>query len=183
MEERLERVLNRVIDWLKYEEAKNGALVTLNGVGVGVIVQWLSSASAALSPWLKASLVILLLSIIIGLFSFYPVLKDEKLHRIAAQRRARSLTRGTKSKPSVLFFAQIAGSKPEAYLDEFRVAVGEPGGSTPLELDYAGQIVANSEIAVLKLRLFEAAFLFSILAFILVCLGALVNAMVSLTRA
>ena len=169
MEEKLEPVLNRVIDWLKYEEAKNGALVTLNGVGVGVIVQWLSSASPALLPWLKVSLVVLLLSIIIALFSFYPVLKGDKLHRIAARRRARAA-----SKPSVLFFAHIAGSDPKDYLNEFRAAAGESSASTLLELDYAEQIVAISEIAVLKLRLFEAAFLFSVLAFILACVGTVV---------
>lgn len=35
MEERLKALLDRVSDWLKYEEAKNVALVTLNSVGVG----------------------------------------------------------------------------------------------------------------------------------------------------
>ena len=178
MEERLERVLNRVIDWLKYEEAKNAALVTLDGVGVGVIAQWLSNVSPALSPWLKGSLVILLLSIIIALFSFYPVLKGEKLHRNAARRRERS--RRTESKPNVLFFADIAGSDPEIYLKEFRLVVGEAGSGTLLELDYAREIVVNAEIAVLKLRLFKAAFLVSCLAFILASIATLFSAIVPL---
>ena len=47
MEERLEQVLDRVIDWLKYEEVKNAALLTLDGVGLGVILQWLSAPSGA----------------------------------------------------------------------------------------------------------------------------------------
>lgn len=178
MEERLERVLNRVVDWLKYEEAKNAALVGLDGVGVGVIAQWLSNPSQALSPWLKGSLAILLLSIIIALFSFYPVLKGEKLHRNAARRRERSLR--TMSKPNMLFFADIAGSDPEAYLNEFRLAVGSTSGGTLLELDYAREIVANAEIAVLKLRLFEAAFLVTFLAFILASIATLVAAIVPL---
>ena len=80
------RVLNRVTDWLKYEEAKNGALVALDGVGVGVIAQWLNNASQGLSPWLKALLGLLLISIIIALFSFYPLLKGEKLHINWARR-------------------------------------------------------------------------------------------------
>lgn len=58
----LEQVLNRVIDWVKYEEAKNAALITMNGVGAGVILQWLSSSSvsATLGRCLKGSSVALL---------------------------------------------------------------------------------------------------------------------------
>jgi hypothetical protein len=145
-----------------------------------VIVQWLSNASQALSPWLRGLLVLLLLSIIIALFSFYPVLKGEKLHIKAARRRERS--RRTMSKPNVLFFADISGSDPEAYLKEFRIAVGEPGNGTLLELDYAREIVANAEIAVLKLRLFETAFVVSFLAFILASIATMVTAIVPLLR-
>lgn len=64
----LDGVLNRVIDWLKYEEAKNAALVALNGAGAGVILQWLSqtgNSASLLSPWLKGSLAALLLSLIL----------------------------------------------------------------------------------------------------------------------
>ena len=82
----------------------------------------------------------------------------------------------------LVFFADIAGSDPEAYLKEFRIAVGEPGNGTPLESDYAREIVANAEIAVLKLRLFEAAFLFSFLAFILGSIVTMAAAIVPLLR-
>ena len=177
MEERLERVLNRVIDWLKYEEAKNAALVTLDGVGLGVIAAEPSNASPGLSPWLKGSLVIFLLSLMIALYSFYPVV-SEKLHKNAARRREH--TRRIMSNSHLLFFADIAGSDPEAYLNEFRLAVGETSGKTLLELDYAREIVANAEIAVQKLRLFEAGVLVSVLAFILACIATLVSAVVPL---
>jgi hypothetical protein len=69
MEDRLERVLNRVIDWIKYEEAKNAALITLDGVGGGVILQWLNVSQGkmvmVLSPWLKGSLAALLISLLV----------------------------------------------------------------------------------------------------------------------
>jgi hypothetical protein len=72
--------------------------------------------------------------------------------------------------------ADIAGSDPEAYLNEFRLAVGESSGKTLLEFDYTREIVANAEIAVQKLRLFEAGVLVSVLAIILACIAALVSA-------
>lgn len=60
---------------------------------------------------------------------------------------------------SVLFFAQIAGSGPDNYLELLRKAAGvAPGGSPAacLERDYAIQIVINGEIATAKFRLFKA---------------------------
>ncbi len=82
MEDRLERVLNRIIDWVKYEEAKNAALITLDGVGAGVILQWLNVSqgpvSMALSICLKGSLAAYLISMLVSLFSFYPVIKGEQ---------------------------------------------------------------------------------------------------------
>jgi hypothetical protein len=173
MEERLERVLSRVIDWLKYEEAKNGALVTLDAVGAGLIAQWLSSASnlsAALSPWLKGSLVALLLSLTTSLVSFYPVLRGGRLHRSAARRRSRLSTPNSSS----LFFAEIAGTEPAVYLNQLRAAVGDPSNGTPLELDYASEIVHNAEITLMKLRVFQVALVISVLGFIATCVAAIV---------
>jgi hypothetical protein len=172
MEERLERVLNRVIDWVKYEEAKNAALVTLDGVGFGVI-----AASSSPSPWLKGSQVIFLISLMIASYSFHPVVKNDKLHKNAVRRRKRS--QRILSNSHLLFFADIAGSDPVAYLNEFRLAVGETSGITVLELDYAREIVTNAEIAVQKLRLFEAGLLVSVLAFILATIATLVAAVSS----
>ena len=168
MEERLERVLNRVIDWLKYEEAKNGALIALNGVAMSVIVPWLSNGPQAASPWLKASVVTLLVSIMIALISFYPVLNGDKLQRNATRRKA------TMSKPNLLFFADIAGGDPKAYIEKLHDAAAN-GGGTQLELDYAREIVENAEIAVFKLRLFKSAFVVSFLAFILTVVAAIVH--------
>jgi hypothetical protein len=68
MEDKLDQVLDRVIDWLKYEEAKNAALVTLDGVGLGVILQWLGMQSGQkLSVLLRTSQAALLLSSIVAM--------------------------------------------------------------------------------------------------------------------
>jgi hypothetical protein len=179
VESHLEGVLNRVVDWLKYEEAKNGALVTLDGVGAGVILQWLSinsNATSATSPWLKGALAALFASLIIALFSFWPILKGQRLHKYAAKRRESQVKHGTLSDPNILFFAHIAGSDWKEYLRAFRAAVGaKPEGGSTLESDYAREIIANAEIAVLKLCLFEVAVVLALLGFITACAAAVVH--------
>lgn len=172
MDDGLEQVLNRVIDWVKYEEAKNAALITLNGVGAGVILQWLSSpkVSMTLARCLKGSLAALLISLLVALSSFYPVQKGKRLHRYFARRRGRP-TENTEWGPNILFFGDIAGREPEAYLDAFQSAVRVPH---EIELAYAQEIVTNAEIALLKLRVFEAAFVASFLGFIVICVAAVV---------
>ena len=181
MEDRLERVLNRVIDWLKYEEAKNGALVALNGVVAGAILTWSIPSSKLVSFCLQGSLALLLLSLIIALSSFYPLVKSDELTELAPvlkelwwgwlKARLGRSQRETKRR-SNLFFVDIAGREPDVYLEELRTAVHGPAG-TPIESDYAHEIVACSNIALLKLRLFEAALFFGFLAFGLVLIAAL----------
>lgn len=41
MEDRRERILTRVIDWLKFAEAKNAALLTLDAGAVAGLIGWL----------------------------------------------------------------------------------------------------------------------------------------------
>lgn len=182
MEDKLEAVLSRIIDWLKYEEAKNAALITLDGVSAGVILQLLSASGIpkALSPWLKGSLVALLLSLIVALLSFYPVLRGEKLHKWAARRRNRRLEECAKWKPGLLYFADIAGDKEDLYLNDFHAAVRASGSTTSFELDYAHEIITNAEIAVMKLRFFEAGFVFTLLGLIAACVAAVIYLLSSL---
>lgn len=172
MEESLEGVLNRVIDWLKYEEAKNGALVALDGVGAGLIVQWLTnitSSKGVPSALLGASLAALVISLIIALFSFYPLLDNEKAHSYAVEWRKKR----TKKRPNPLFFADIAGTDPKDYLDTYFQAAGTSASDKRIELDYAEEIVTNAEIAVMKLKFFKKAFVFSFIGFIAMCLTAI----------
>src|SRR6516162_1077386 len=138
-EDRLEQVLNRVIDWVKYEEAKNAALITLDSVGVGVILQWpsASQSSTALSPWLKnSSLAAILISLLIALSSVYPVLNGNKLRDYVVSRWRRRLEKKTAWEPNVLFFGDIAGLKAEEYLKHFHRTIDAGDGNTNLELAY-----------------------------------------------
>jgi hypothetical protein len=151
MEDRLERQLNRVTDWVKYEEAKNAALITLDGVGAGMILQWLSVSRqhAAVTPWLTGSLVLLLISLLISLSSFYPVTKGK----------------------NILYFYDLAERKPVGYLKDLCDAVKDDN----IQLAYAQEIVTNSHIAVLKLRIFKAAFMFGFLGFIVTAVAVVIH--------
>jgi hypothetical protein len=152
MEDRLERILTRVIDWLKFAEAKNVALLTLDaGAGAGLI-GWLGGDQvppAWLTAALQIALALLVASAIVALLSFLPVVNINWLR----QRHRHAQT------DSVLFFGQIAGADPDTYLQLLRKAAGVGTGSSPgarLERDYAIQIVINAEIATAKFRLFKA---------------------------
>jgi hypothetical protein len=193
MEDRLEKALNRVTDWLKYEDAKNVALVTLDGVGIGVIVQWLSNVSGVMSYLLGFSLLALLVSLLTALFSFFPLLADSTLHSFAAWWRQRRLT-GQNPRPNVLFFADIAGTPHEDYLHWLRAAAGEQDDDkasadipsdvtiTSLELDYAREIVANANIAVMKVSVFKAAFAPAFVAFLAICVAAFAHSFLKLGK-
>ena len=105
------------------------------------------------------------------------MLHGKWLHGPASRRRQRHLKERTGSKSSILFFGDIAGIKPEDYLNDFRAAVGPLGDGasddgTDLELDYAGQIVTNSEITLLKLWIFEVAFVIASVGFLVACVAA-----------
>jgi len=67
LEARLQTVHERVIDWLKYEEAKNGVLIILNGVAAGLLTQWPSSCTQGwLSYVFKFCILAFLVSLLIA---------------------------------------------------------------------------------------------------------------------
>jgi hypothetical protein len=179
LEATLQTVLERVVDWLKYEEAKNGVLVTLNGVAVGFLVQWLGSTSVWLSFVFRVCIFGFIVSLLIGLLSFYPVTDTQRVHKRAAKDRSRrpESDDNEDKEPNVLFFGDIGGLGDEEYLAKLRFATqgSEVGGSTQLERDYAHEIVANSELALLKVRAFRRAFRITFASLAAVCLAVIVD--------
>lgn len=188
LEAKLQTILERVIDWLKYEEAKNGVLITLNGVAAGLLVQWLGSTPVWLSYVFKVCVLAFLVSLLIGLRSFYPVTTTHKVHEHAAKRlRLGRLENDEKEhlEPNLLFFADIAGHQYEEYLKKFRCATGESGGggATQLEKDYAREIIANAELTLLKIRDFRMAFVITFAAVAVACLAVFGGQLVGILEA
>jgi hypothetical protein len=175
LEARLQTVLERVIDWLKYEEAKNGVLITLNGVAAGLLPQW---AGSCMQGWLsyvfKFCILAFLVSLLIGLSSFYPKTDPQKVNEHAAKKRRKAENDEKEHwEPSVLFFKDLAGLKRDEYLKKLRSATAESGGggATQLEMDYAGQIIVNAELTLFKISVFRWAFVITFAAIAVACLA------------
>ena len=164
VERQLSELLTRVIDWLKFAEAKNTGVVGLSSTGLGVLVTFLVAGPTIpdlSGVGLGIGAVALMVSLMLAVASFLPSTNLEK-HLI-----------GARDKPSagdnLLFYAHLARYEPrdlaraiaEKYFEY--EGEGEGGGFTPslLAIDLAGQVVSNSRITVRKLALFKyALFLF-----------------------
>jgi hypothetical protein len=156
LEARLIVILGMVNDWLKFAEAKNAVLVALSGAATGGILSYLSSnadVAASLVVGLVAAQLVLLLSLLVALVSFFP-----------QTDLARWLTRNdepTDESDNLYFYGHLAKYAPHDLVE--RIASLYVGtGQCPVppyrsHLDLASQIVINSRIAAAKLRLFAIA--------------------------
>lgn len=141
----LVHILEQVNGWLKFAEAKNGVLITLNGAGVWGMLEFIQSASPTgfflLYSWIFV--LFMALSAILTLLSFLPVLKAEWLQPVGDQR----------SESNLLFFGHIAEHTPEELLEALDISTREDLNS--INRDYAEQAIINSQIALRKYNLFH----------------------------
>lgn len=154
VERQLSDLLGRVIDWLKFAEAKNTAAVGLSSTGLGVIVTFLVAGPPIpdlAGVGLGIGAVALMLSLMLAVASFLPSTNLEK-HLV-----------GARDKPSagdnLLFYGHLARYEPRgltrAIAEMYFEHVGEEFAPSKLAIDLAGQIVTNSRITVRKLALFK----------------------------
>ena len=154
VENRLADLLNRVIDWLKFAEAKNTGAVGLSSTGLGVIVTFLV-AGPPIPPLAGAGLgigaVTLMVSLMLAVASFLPSTDIEK--HLLGKRETPT------ARDNLLFYGHLERYEPRALV----VAVAEhyfeqaADSFTPskLAIDLAAQIVTNARITVRKLNLFR----------------------------
>lgn len=143
MEERLSGIFQTVSEWLRFAEAKHGALLAANVAVLAIVAQnqeavsiwWLSIVGRAL----------LAFSAVFATVSFLPILRPTPQPRADSGRTPGSL----------LYFNEVATVTPTRYLALLFAMAGETRDPTGIELDYAGQIVAISRIACHKFRLFS----------------------------
>jgi hypothetical protein len=154
IEERLGDLLDRVIDWLKFAEAKNTAAVGLSSTALGVIVTFLIAGPAAptlAGVGLAIGAVTLMVSLMLAVASFLPSTNLEK-HLL-----------GEREEPgagdNLLFYGHLARYEPRALCRAIATHYfeAEPDDIvlSKLAIDLAGQIVTNSRITVRKLALFR----------------------------
>lgn len=154
VENRLADMLSRVIDWLKFAEAKNTAAVGLASTALGVIVTFLLAGPPVptlAGAGLAAGALALMLSLMLAVASFLPSTNLER--HLVGERDLPS------ERDNLLFYGHIARYEPRALV----IAIAEMYFGQPVEeitpskfsVDLSGQIVTNARITVRKLALFK----------------------------
>ncbi len=145
--------LARVVEFLKFAETKNAAVLTFASAWLLAGLSFLTGTSAEHLAWRPAFLLAMCLfaaSALAALFSFLPKLDLGKHHRDPERAKA------------LLFFGDAATFEPWAYRDRVRQRYQPPQEHSATESyldDLAVQIVVISQITVRKFRIFNAAVL------------------------
>ncbi len=149
MEERLKHTLGLVIDFVKFAEAKNAALLAANSVLIVGILQ-ACSARPHLATWLcyyvSYLLFFLSLSVLVALISFMPLTMFPLLR----------LSGVPSPDDNLVFFGDIAKYDVPLYLASLNEDPASPTEPTSrFHVDLAGQIIINARIALRKYRCFS----------------------------
>ena len=158
VERQLSELLARVIDWLKFAEAKNTGSVGLSSTGLGVIVTFLVAGPPIpdlAGVGLGVGAVALMLSLMLTVASFLPSTDLEK-HLVGDRERPTP-------RDNLLYYGHLARYEPralvEAIAEMYFEQEGEAYAPSKLAIDLAAQIVINSRITVRKLALYRYALL------------------------
>tara|TARA_R110002072_G_scaffold284396_5_gene448668 strand:+ start:1308 stop:1832 length:525 start_codon:yes stop_codon:yes gene_type:complete len=160
----LDKNLTKTNDWLKFAEAKNGALIALDcAVMLGVlrVTSSIDEISLPLLLYVTSLFILSGISLSISLASFLPRLKKPFWITISKKKES----------DNPFYFGDACKYSAHEYLQLLNI---EGGSDNKRFLEKAAdQIVTNSKIAFMKYRLFTtAAWLF--LSAILTPLGALI---------
>jgi hypothetical protein len=154
VEERLDDLLGRVVDWLKFAEAKNTGAVGLASTGLGVIVTFLVAGPPLpmiAGVGMGIGTVTLMVSLMLAVGSFLPSTNLEK--HLLTEREQPGLN------DNLLFYGHLARYEPRSLARAIALHYFDTPGSqyTPskLAVDLAGQVVTNARITVRKLALFK----------------------------
>src|SRR5215213_1579561 len=154
VEQQLSEQLTRVIDWLKFAEAKNTGSVGLSSTGLGVIVTFLV-AGPPIPTMAGVGLAIgafsLMISLLLTVASFLPSTDLEK-HLVGDRQRPTS-------RDNLLYYGHLARYEPRALVEAVAEMYFEQDCETyvpsKMAVDLAAQIVTNARITVRKLAFFR----------------------------
>ncbi|MCA9878369.1 MAG: hypothetical protein KC442_11325 [Thermomicrobiales bacterium] len=151
---RLADLLVRVIDWLKFAEAKNTAAVGLSSTALGVIVTFLVAGPPVpelAGVGLSIGAVFLMISLMLAVASFLPSTNLEK-HLLGARAEPAP-------SDNLLYYGHVARYEPRALAravaTHYFGHTGEAAEPSRYAVDLAGQIVTNARITVRKLDFFR----------------------------
>ena len=167
-EEQLQKMFTNINEWLKFAEAKNFGLITLNAA----IVFGLSQANFEKDSVLRfASFYILLPSLYISFFfsllSFFPVLrKISKGENFISAGISKYITKGKKFE-SIHFYGYLRKLNKTEFITEFKLKTNSTQEFTLYEEELVTQILHNSRITWLKFQLFKLAGFFTLIGVII----------------
>jgi len=149
-------IFDNVNNWLKFAEAKNGAIIALNATFIfGILKLGLISNKSIviINYYLYLCIFMLLVSSIVALLSFVPQLKFIyiKFKKIS-------------DRDNLLYFGDIAKYTPTQYSDSLKKILEVDSKNNKLYEHYINQIVINSKITWIKFKQFDIAIWFTISA-------------------
>jgi hypothetical protein len=164
---RLDTVFGHVNGWLRFAEAKNAALLTLNAAAIFGLNKMYVDHQAEAPDWLcwvlAATTVQLILSLLFCLVSFFA---RTKVPQFLVARASNS------ADLNLMFYGHIAQMTASDYVEALGQSIGADSSATKHQRDVAGQIVINSKITLKKYSLFNIA-LWLTLSAIITPIGAL----------
>lgn len=147
--EQMRKTLSDVNDWVKFSEAKNGALLAASGVGIWGCLRTISllESTCWITIYLVAAALFLLCGFVTSLISFLPILDAGK----GIPKKAEPV-----QPTNLLYFGHLAFYPTHELARKFYDAQGESDHElTEMDLMCAEQIAVNSRIALAKLSLFN----------------------------
>ena len=163
---KLSYVLDKIVDWLKFAEAKNGAVLAINSAilfGVTRLAMATDITSNYLLIYIALAIVLLASSILVALLSFVPRLEPPLWVSFPQKPE----------KFNILFFGHICSCTPKSYLEYFYKMNEAPINQyCDSHNQLSNQIVTNSKIAYIKYKQFNFSIWLTISA-LLTPLGAL----------
>jgi hypothetical protein len=149
--ERIQFVFENVNNWLRFAEAKNGALIVVNITIAVALIQTLSGiTSGTMTSYIVFCMGLLVLSTLLCIASFFPKIR---LPDIVVP------TDPTSVDTSVLYFGHIKDVCPDDYLKKLIGAgvIETEDASSLYYRDLACQTVVNAKIAHRKYEFFQVA--------------------------
>lgn len=172
MEEKLNSIFINTNDWLKFAEAKNGIIITLNGAGIFGLINLIGDEPVGLIQY-KLLIILLLfsmiVSLIIALLSFFPNLKISHLY-----------SKKISVNDNLVYYGHICKYPTEKYVialysnfENRNISYAE---CPKYEKQLAEQIVINSRIAMKKYYLFDLSVGILVISIVFVTIGSIIIA-------
>lgn len=163
----LESTFKQVVDWLKFAEAKNGALIALGCATIFGVLRLYSSISIEsifISSYVASFTIFVAAAIAISLTSFIPRITPPFWIKMPAKEEA----------DNPFFFGHACKYSKRKYLELFNDYTElDSYEESKLEVAICDQIVNNSRVSFIKYRMFTVA-VYLFLAGVLTPFGALV---------